>query len=237
MRPRTGTLGHIGTRFQYEFVQRAASGRAASCAVGAPEGTGRQASARLAGSARADYSLLTSIRSSMTTSSETSELPVSIDFYFCIGKIAVTSSALEKSVWWFLHYLRHYHYQPDLDGWEYSDEKTRYFDKKLKAIRSLMQRRGWATEEQEFVSQWLDTVASFREIRHDLVHSHWLYFGEDHSKYTLEARDWKFEDGPVELAALRARVVDGERILGVKGQVADLAIAYLWSLPPGSPQQ
>ncbi|WP_235559418.1 hypothetical protein, partial [Microbacterium sp. Leaf351] len=75
-----------------------------------------------------------------------------------------------------------------------------YFDKKVKAITSLMLRRGWASEERAFAIEWLEDVASFREIRHDLVHSHWLYFGEDHSKYTLEARDWKFEDGPIELA-------------------------------------
>lgn len=171
----------------------------------------------------------------MATTPNQSELPISIDFYYCIGKIAVTSSALEKSVWWFLHYLRHYHHQPDLNGWEYLEEKTAFFDKKVKAIRSLMERRGWTTEEQEFASEWLDDVASFREIRHDLVHSHWMHFGEDHSKYTLDARDWKFVDGPVELAALRARVVEGERILHRKGQVADLAIAYLWSIPAYPP--
>ncbi len=161
-----------------------------------------------------------------------SELPVSIDFYYCIGKIAVISSALEKSVWWLLEYLKHYHHQPDLDGWEYDPAKTGRFDKKTRAIRSLMRRRGWADAEQEFVAEWLTGVAAFREVRHDMVHSHWLFWGEEHSKYTLDARDWKFEDGPVALESMRARVAEGEEVLRVKNQVADLAISYLSSPGP-----
>ncbi len=161
-----------------------------------------------------------------------SELPVSIDFYYCVGKIAVISSSLEKSVWWLLHYVRHYHYQPDLSGWEYDHERTKYFDKKVKAIRSLTSRRGWSVEEQDGVRDWLAQVAAYREVRHDLVHSYWLSFGEDHSKYTLEARDWKFEDGPVALAALREKVAEGERVISRKNEIADVALRYLWSRGP-----
>lgn len=168
----------------------------------------------------------------MPNQSDLNELPVSIDFYYLIGKIAVISSTLEKSVWWLLHYLQHYHFQPDLDGWEYEPKKTTSFDKKSKSIRSLTRRRGWSPQEQEFVEEWLSAVAAFREIRHDVVHSFWMNHGEDHSKYTLDARDWKFDDGPVALDSLRVKAAEGEHTLRIKCQVADLALAYLFSTVP-----
>jgi hypothetical protein len=39
---------------------------------------------------------------------------------------------------------------PISEGWEDDDQKTRFFDKKVKAISSLMLCRGWALEEREF---------------------------------------------------------------------------------------
>lgn len=164
------------------------------------------------------------------------ELPVSIDFYYLVGRITVISSLLEKSTFWLLEYLRHNHITPDLDGWEYEEKKTRRFADKARAIRSLTGRRGWMTPEREFVSEWLDAVESFREVRNDLAHSYWLHTtdSEEHTKYTLDEREWRFEDGPVTLHQLREHVTRGESVMHQKDYVADLALAYLWSGDSGA---
>ena len=169
----------------------------------------------------------------MRKDSDLQALPVSIDFYYLIGRVTVISSTLESSVWWFLNYLRHYHHQPDLDGWEYEDEKTRRFSEKVRAIRSLLRRRDWAPEETEFAEEWLVAVGDFREIRNDLAHSYWLGTedNEAHSKYTLDERERRFGDGQIAIRQLRERVELGEDIFRRKNQVAELAIAHLWSPP------
>jgi hypothetical protein len=158
------------------------------------------------------------------------ELPVSIDFYYLVGRVTVISSMLEKSTYWLLVYLKHYVNRDDLGGWEYEEDKTSKWWQKAKAIRSLMARRGWTQDEVAFVSEWLDEVQAFREVRNDLAHSYWLSSDttEEHSKYTLDARDWKFEDGPVTLHDLRQRVATGEGVIYKKQQVADLAIASMF---------